>query len=186
MADALAPFFPQFADGWKAYRNAADPSTRKVEAALLLLKLPAARPYADFGLGYLYKRDVIGPFGPRWWAKDEMPSNLDDSGNPVLCDCGLRLPLVAPLFVTDADKAAAKAENERLGKLPGAPTWLGAVVIPWAKAHPSDFRVPEALHNVVRATRYGDMDSDTSKAAYELLHGKFPRNPWTAKTPKWF
>ena len=105
----------------------------------------------------------------------------------MLCtECGLPLPLVAPSFIGQTDKARAKADNERLAKLAGAPTWLGDVVIPWAKAHLSDPRVPEALHNVVRATQYGDMDSDTSKAAYELLHGKFPRNPWTAKTPHWF
>ena len=189
MGEALAPFFPQFADGWKGYRNAADAPARKVEAALLLLKLPAARPYPDFGLGYIYKRDVIGLYGPRWWAGNEAPfsGNTDEHGNVMLCtECGLPLPLVAPSFIGQTDKARAKADNERLAKLAGAPTWLGDVVIPWAKAHLSDPRVPEALHNVVRATQYGDMDSDTSKAAYELLHGKFPRNPWTAKTPHWF
>jgi hypothetical protein len=189
MAEALAPFFPQFADGWKSYRNAADAPARKVEAALLLLKLPAARPYPDFGLGYMYKRDVIGLYGPRWWGSDEEPFSgyIDEKGIPWLCtDCGLPLPLVAPPFISDADKARAKADNARLGKLPGAPRWLGEIVIPWAKAHLSDPRVPEALHNVVRATQYGDTASDTSKAAYELLHGKFPRNPWTAKTPLWF
>lgn len=56
----------------------------------------------------------------------------------------------------------------------------------WAKAHPGDPRVAEALHLVVRATQYGEADSDTSKAAYLLLHNRFPRNPWTAKTPRWF
>ena len=39
---------------------------------------------------------------------------------------------------------------------------------------------------MVRATQYGDMDSETSEAAYSLLHSRFPRNAWTAKTPKWF
>jgi hypothetical protein len=29
-------------------------------------------------------------------------------------------------------------------------------------------------------------DSDTSEAAYSLLHSRFPRNPWTAKMPNWF
>jgi len=96
------------------------------------------------------------------------------------------LPLLAPPFIATKDKEAAKADNDRLGKLPGAPAWLGAIVIPWAKAHLSDPRVPEALHNVVRATQYGDMDSATSEAAYNLLHDRFPRNAWTAKTPKWF
>ncbi len=105
----------------------------------------------------------------------------------MLCiDCALPLPLIAPPFITDKDKASAKADNERLGKLPGAPAYLGSIVIAWAKAHLSDPRVPEALHNVVRATQYGDMDSDTSKAAYELLHSRFPKNAWTTKTPKWF
>ena len=187
MAEAVAPFFPQFADGWKNYRNAADAGTRKIEAALLMLKLPAARPDPDSGLGYSFKRDMIGLYGARWWAGDENGSAYTDSnGEQQVCDCALPLPLVAPLFIADADQAVAKADTERLMKLPGAPTWLGAIVIPWAKAHLSDPRVPEALHDVVRATQYGDKDSDTSKAAYELLHGKFPRNPWTAKTPYWF
>ena len=187
MANAVAPFFPQLAASWKTYRTAATADAKKVEAALLLLKLPAARPSMPYGLGYIYKGDVIGQFGPRWWAADDNPFYTDDNGNPLLCgDCALPLPLVAPAFITDKDKERAKAENERLSKLPGAPTWLGSVIIPWAKSHLSDPRVPEALHNVVRATQYGDMDSDTSKAAYELLHSRFPKNPWTAKTPYWF
>lgn len=189
MAETLAEFFPQFADGWRSYRNGGDTPARRVEAALLLLKLPAARPNPDVGLGYTYKRDVIGTFGPRWWEEDDKPfaDITDDNGNVMLCtECGLPLPLEAPSFIGSADMARAKRDNERLAKIPSAPTWLGAIVIPWAKAHLSDPRVPEALHNVVRATQYGAMDSDTSKAAYNLLHDRFPRNPWTAKTPYWF
>jgi hypothetical protein len=188
MADAVAPFFPQFAEDWKAYRNAGNAELRKFSAAVLLLRLPAARPYPAAGLGYTYNRDQIARFGPRWWANEEAAfETADENGNPLLCsDCGLPMPLVAPPFVTDKDKESAKADNERLSKLPGAPTYLGSIVLPWAKAHPGDPRVPEALHLVVRATQYGDQDSDTSKAAYDLLQSRFPRNPWTAKTPKWF
>jgi hypothetical protein len=188
MADAIAPFFPQFADNWKTYRNAGDADRKKFEAALLLLKLPAARPYAATGLGYTYKRDQIGRFGPRWWrSEQDLFDSMDDNGIPVLCsDCGLPMPLVAPPFITDKDKETAKANNERLRKLPDAPSYLGSIVIPWAKAHPNDPRVPEALHLVVRATQYGEQDSDTSKAAYDLLQSRFRRSPWTAKTPKWF
>ncbi len=47
MADVVAPFFPQYAANWKTYRGATSAETRKVEAALLLLLLPAARPYPD-------------------------------------------------------------------------------------------------------------------------------------------
>ena len=190
MADAIAPFFPQYAESWKSFRNAAAGEAKKVEGALLLLlKLPAARPYPDSGLGYIYKRDVIGRYGPRWWAKDDGPFgyNADDKGEPLLCrDCALPLPLVAPPFITPQDKEHAKADNDRLRQLPGAPAWLGSIIIPWAKANPKDPRAPEALHLVVRATQYGDKDSDTSKAAYDLLRSRFPRSPWTAKTPMWF
>jgi hypothetical protein len=188
MAEAVAPFFPQFAANWRTYRNAGNAELRKFEAALLLLRLPAARPYPAAGLGYTYKRDQIGRFGPRWWANEEAPfENADENGIPLLCSvCGLPLPSVAPPFITDKDKETAKADNERLNKLPGAPTYLGSTVFSWAKAHPSDPRVPEALHLVVRATQYGDRDSDTSKAAYDLLQSRYPKSPWTAKTPKWF
>jgi hypothetical protein len=189
MADAIAPFFPQYADNWKSYRGATDTNSRKVEGALLLLKLPAARPYADAGLGYMYRRDRIGRFGPRWWAAGDGPFGSDSDGNDnlLLCRaCALPLPLVAPPFITAENKASAKADTDRLGKLPGAPSWFGSIILPWAKTHLNDPRVPEALHNIVRATQYGEMDSETSKAAYDLLHQRFPRNAWTARTPKWF
>ena len=129
------------------------------------------------------------PGGPRWWAKDDSPFgyNADDKGEPLLCrDCALPLPLVAPPFITAQDQERAKADNDQLRQLPGAPAWLGSIIIPWAKANPRDPRAPEALHLVVRATQYGDKDSDTSKAAYDLLRSRFPRSPWTAKTPMWF
>jgi hypothetical protein len=187
MAAVAAPFFPQFADGWRSYR-AAGAETRKAEAALLMLRLPAARPWPDWGLGYMFQRDRIGLFGPRWWEQNDRGSDsLDADSKPTVCtDCALPLTFAAPPFLTQAHRERAQKENERLRALPGAPTYLGAIVIPWAKAHPNDPRVPEALHLVVRATQYGDRDSDTSKAAYLLLHSRFPHNPWTAKTPLWF
>ncbi len=188
MAAVAAPFFPQFADGWRSYRGAGGTEARKAEAALLMLRLPAARPWPDWGPGYMFQRDRIGLFGPRWWVQNDNGSDsLDADSKPIVCtDCALPLTFAAPPFLTKADRERAQKENERLRELPGAPTYLGATVIPWAKAHANDPRVPEALHLVVRATQYGDHDSDTSKAAYDLLHNRFPRNPWTAKTPLWF
>jgi hypothetical protein len=32
----------------------------------------------------------------------------------------------------------------------------------------------------------GETDTETSQAAYMLLHTRYPRNPRTAKTPFWF
>jgi hypothetical protein len=49
--------------------------------------------------------------------------------------------------------------------------------------------VPEALHRVVVATRYGCNDGETgmySKQAFTMLHSKYPKSEWTAQTPYWF
>jgi hypothetical protein len=41
----------------------------------------------------------------------------------------------------------------------------------------------------VRATRYGCTDKDTprfSKAAFDLLHRRYPKSPWAEKTKYWY
>ena len=107
----------------RAYRGATSAAARKVEAALIMLKLPAARPYPDSGLGYMYKRDVIGRFGPRWWAADDTPpATTDDNDNPLLCcDCALPVPLIAPPFITDRDKADRQGGQRTPGQAAGRP-----------------------------------------------------------------
>src|SRR6516164_2193621 len=89
-------------------------------------------------------------------------------------------------FLTSGDRDRARNEVARLRQLPGAPAYLGAIILSWANAQPRDPRVPEALHLVVRATRYGQKETETSKAAYLFLHNRYRRNPWTSKTPLWF
>ncbi len=62
-------------------------------------------------------------------------------------------------------------------------------VLAWAKASPDDQRIPEALHYVVRATRYGcgdDKTSSYSKQAFQLLHSRYPKSEWTKRTPYFY
>jgi hypothetical protein len=62
-------------------------------------------------------------------------------------------------------------------------------MIQWATKDPDDPRLPEALHLAVNATRYGCGDKDTgrwSKAAFDLLHRKYPNTTWAKKTKYWF
>jgi len=185
----VARHFPQFGAGWRAYQSAATPQQKKIEAALLLLRLPGASPWLSSGLGYPYVRDQIGLVATRWWERGDadnqaVPGAPDDV---TLCDdCALPLQFAPPAFLTSSDSDRARNEVARLRQLPGAPAYLGAIIIAWANAQPRDPRVPEALHFVVRATRYGEMNTETSKAAYLLLHNRYRRNPWTSKTPLWF
>ena len=67
--------------------------------------------------------------------------------------------------------------------------YFAPVVLDWAKTHPDDPRVPEALHYFVRATRYGCVDKSIgpySRQAFDLLHKKYPASEWTKKTPYWY
>jgi len=64
-------------------------------------------------------------------------------------------------------------------------------VLAWADSHADDPRVPEALHYVNRADRYGcpepgDRKVNYSKIAFTLLHKRYPKSEWTEKTPLWF
>ena len=68
-------------------------------------------------------------------------------------------------------------------------TRLAAQTLAFAQAPPQDPRVPEALHLVVRATRYGctgDQTGDFSHRALDLLHRRYPAAEWAGKTPYWF
>jgi hypothetical protein len=185
----VARHFPQYGAGWRAYQSAATPQQKKIEAALLLLRLPGASPWLASGLGYPYMRDRIGLVATRWWehADSDNQAAVDAQDDVPLCsDCALPLQFAPPAFLTSGDRDRARNEVARLRQLPGAPAYLGAIILSWANAQPRDPRVPEALHLVVRATRYGQKDTETSKAAYLLLHNRYRRNPWTSKTPLWF
>ncbi|HYL62262.1 MAG TPA: hypothetical protein VE077_06535 [Candidatus Methylomirabilis sp.] len=110
----------------------------------------------------------------------------------------------SPHFLSADERAAAEKETAALAALPSAPLWLGQTAIAWAKAHPEDSRVPEALHQVVSAWRYGCTESSQSpvqqtsteekqgnapnysKEAFEILHRRYPESEWTKKTPYWF
>src|SRR5262249_45573299 len=94
-----------------------------------------------------------------------------------------------PAFLSIEQRAAADQQHSELAAQPAAPNWLGKRALDWANAHPDDPRVPEALHLVVRARRYGcaDATSDNySKAAFALLHKRYPQSEWARKTPYWF
>jgi hypothetical protein len=62
-------------------------------------------------------------------------------------------------------------------------------VLPFAQSHPDDPRVPEALSGVVRAGHYGCADVNTwktTRAAFRVLHLRYPKTSWAIRTPTWF
>lgn len=96
---------------------------------------------------------------------------------------------VPPPSDVSTDATARDKEVDELAKLKTATGYVGDHVLAWAKTHPTDPDLPWLLHVVVQSTRGGCLDNDaskTSRAAYVLLHRRFPTSPWTEKTPVWY
>jgi Tetratricopeptide repeat len=146
-----------------------------------LLKTPGMHPYVDSGYGrYTEELTKIDPYRDNWWCIDGPRRDRPFQSKPGSPG--------AP-FLPAADRAQAAAERQKLQSLPTAPDWLAAQTLAFAQAHPQDLRVPEALHLVVRATRYGcagGQTGDFSHRAFDLLHRRYADSDWAAKTPYWF
>ena len=81
-------------------------------------------------------------------------------------------------------------EVRQLSKTPSAPKALSLAAIAMAKSGRQPSAAAEALGRAVTVTRYGcnwhGPHGKYSKAAQELLKGKFPQSDWASKTPYWF
>jgi len=150
-----------------------------------LLKTPGLRPYLDAGYGrFTAELDKLDPYHDNWWCS---PNALNvDYGNTRSF---LSSDPTSQPFLEAADRDQAAAEWKKLQAMASAPDWLAAQALAFARAHPQDPRVPEALYLVVRATRFGCTDAHTgdfSHRAFDLLHQKYPTTEWAKKTPYWF
>ncbi|MBK8726320.1 MAG: hypothetical protein IPL96_09850 [Holophagaceae bacterium] len=89
----------------------------------------------------------------------------------------------------------SKAQQEAAAKEQAAIEALGPsvdqhckAILAFEAAHPDDPRIPEALHQAVQLTRTGgacgsEETTKLSKRAFQLLHKRFPKDPWARKTP---
>jgi len=200
LAPRVVQLAPELKSSFDSYFFAKTPEDRSFAATYTILRSPGLRPFVDAGTGRDTPTDKLDNLRDNWWCSfephgKEQPAQGSYSYYPWrTVPSALRqiypdgqIPM--PQFLTKQASATAASEFETLTKLPPAPDWLGKQTIAFATNHLDDPRVPEALHLVVRATRLGCTGSDTgkvSKAAYDLLHQKFPDSRWTKETPYWF
>ncbi|HEY2930851.1 MAG TPA: hypothetical protein VGK99_03825 [Acidobacteriota bacterium] len=179
-----------------------DQEAMKADAVLTILRFPGMRPYVGSGLDRASTLGRIDNLRENWWCRlrhrDQIkPDEADffdhyqrrtQSNGPVeiLYPPGRPGP---PLFLSTHEKEEAEREWKKLSSLPTAPNYLCSHVIAWARKNARDPRVPEALHRAIKTTRYGCTDAKTSelsRAAFDLLHSRYPASPWTKMTPYWF
>ena len=155
---------------------------------MAILRNPGLRPYLDNGVQRSDSYDFVESYGDNWWCANWSTIYGEDN-EPV------RAESVA--FLSPRERDSGKQETKSLLAMGGADEYLGSQVIAYAKAHPSDPDVPEALYLTLRMIRYGCSHAalewqDPNKPqvdpvaaiAYEIgaiMRRRYPTNPWTKK-----
>lgn len=180
LAPAVVRYYPALKAFMGEYQKQTDPAARKFAVIFLMLKAPGVRPVVDTNISRQTPIIELDSFRDNWWCLFE-PSAAETQFPTA--------KVVEPVFLDKAQSARAKAEQAKLLQLGTAPNYFSQQVVEWGKLHPEDERVAEALHLVVRATRFGCKDDDTlkhSKAAFQLLHKQYPKSDWAKKTPYFY
>lgn len=82
-------------------------------------------------------------------------------------------------------------EAERLAIWNNHPSsFLGEPILAWAKSHPHDPRIPEALYHLVKLPRWSsgrsEVGSKYSREAFIVLHKQYPNSSWTKQADYWY
>jgi hypothetical protein len=114
---------------------------------------------------------------------DAREPGYDNPGQPP------PFPWRLPPMPDTGQASQRRVELARLGAMKTATGVIGADVLARAASHPRDPDIPWLLHVVVLSTRGGCLDADAktlSRAAWKLLHTRYPDDPWTKKTPYFY
>lgn len=175
---ALESLAPELKEYLSAYASAANIEARRFAAVYLMLKFPGVRPYVDSGVSRMTPLNEIDIYRDNGWCAIDQNAAGSQAAGRIAKPTGLD-------FLSEAQKAMAVGELNKLTAIGTAPNYLSAQAVAYATKKPDDARAPEALHLAVRATRYGCKDDNTtkfSKQAFQLLHKRYPASEWAKKT----
>ena len=192
LVPTLKALLPDFSSSLDSFAAESQPEAKKFAALYAWLKFPGLEPIVDAGIGRhtaLAKQDS---YRDNWWCGSAFApgTSVEGSGNENKAGPLIKMDTnTFPVFLTQTQRAAAAKEHAMLTVLGAAPNYLCRQVVQWSTRNPDDPRVPEALHLAVKTTRYGCTNKETgrwSKAAYDLLHKRYPGSTWAKQTPYWF
>jgi len=198
LVPTMKDFFPQRTPELDAYVAAASEDQQRFAGAFSILKSPGWHPYVEQGAG----RETtdfakIDNYKNNWWCSWQKPKNEEWTEYNYYRAQGLSAPLgilypdgfvETPAFLGKDSRDQAAKEWQQIEATGTSIEALAEPVLTWAKSHSDDARVPEALHYVVRAYRYGcdEPSRNFSKIAFKILHDRYPKSEWTKNTPLWF
>jgi tetratricopeptide (TPR) repeat protein len=186
LAPLLGKLRPELAEAMRQYESEKTAGAARFSAVLTMLRNPGLGPLVRSGFGRLTAVTALDSLRDNWWLlEDPEPGRWFWAANRQKT-----APGAAPAFLTDAQREEGEKQWQALQSgAPVAPDYLCAQTLAWAQTHRDDPRVPEALHLAVRATRYGMTRGETSqwsKRAFQLLHARYPKSEWAAKTKYWY
>jgi len=193
LVPVVKTLIPELGPSLDEYRATINREARVFTGIFMILRFPGLKPYVQENVGRLTPFDQIDNYRDNWWCALE-PATLGTSREGDQLSAPLEILYRSAQdhafeFLSAAQAHAAQQELQRLASLGPAPNYFSQQVMAWAQRASSDPRVPEALHLAVRATRFGCTDTDTgtfSKAAFDLLHQRYPKSPWAQKTKYWY
>jgi hypothetical protein len=190
LAERLAKLKPALAAEMRTWLAEKVPAAAQFTAVFLMLRAPGLEPVIREGSGRetpVMKSDI---FRDNWWLLQPLNQAYDGEHNhQALFDLYPGGQFGPTGFLPEAQTAAAAKEWQQLNqRAQNSVNYLCAQTLDWARAHPEDPRVPQALHLDVEATHYGpsDKSSSYSRQAFDLLHRRYPDSEWTRKTKYWY
>ena len=184
----MQEYYPATKEFVTAYQRATTPEARKFAAAFLSLKFPGVRPFVSAGIGRTTAVDDVDSYRDNYWCTQPPVPQAIPMSDEDPQETNKKRPVAVPDFLKAGQGLGAR-QFAALQALGTAPNYLCKMAIDWATANPNDPRSPEALHLAVRSTRYGCTDKETgkwSKAAFDLLHKRYPNTKWANATKYWF
>lgn len=190
-ANRILPLLPE------KLRQQAGPGTG-FRPLMTLLRNPGLRPYLDPGVQRFYSYDFVESYGDNWWCRNWGFSEWEQSwqirGQP---NEALLSTDEAASFLSAEKIAEGRKQSDDLMKLGDAEIVLGQRTLDYARAHPDEEDVPEALFLVLRMIRYGcnhvnwtdspdqkkheQQIDNIQKAAARMLRQRYPASTWTKK-----
>ncbi|MEZ5306873.1 MAG: hypothetical protein R2684_06985 [Pyrinomonadaceae bacterium] len=165
---------PAFREYFEPYMNSRSPIAKEAAALRFIARYPVLEPYVE----------------SHWGRMSSDPKSIDSNrGNWWCNEYAVLGDADRPAFVTESLYKIGLREHSKLKALGEGASVFSGRVLEFANRNPRSPDTPELLHLAVRATRYGCHDANTgknSKAAFDLLHRRYPKSRWTAETPYWY
>jgi len=153
---------------------------------MAILRNPGLRPFLDPGVQRSASWDFVESYADNWWCS-QWTTIYNREPMPIHAE--------SVAFLTAPMRAAGEEETAALLALGGADEYLGSQVFEYARAHPFDPDIPEALYLTLRMIRYGCYHASSDNGANKpddkvdsiarevgaLMRRSYATNPWTKK-----